>query len=329
MAPQKLPRDPPSSVMDLLPLSLTRTELKLSRSNSTSTDKRIERRKPNWTECENVFLLDQFSIHREILTCKATDASTNLRKQEVWRVICQNLNIQNTLVRRTPAEVRRKWKNLVTAAKKEVWEMRHQAHVTGASRKISELSQRVLQLHSSSLFIHHLHHSSSVDEDLRYGDRSSSEDYYNGSSSHFAPIVTLNENVSSPTGSMSSDSESRNEFDSGIYEEAHDLRVNVVNCNNNINNNNNTISTNNNLISGSVVVGKSNSMLGERKTSETTTEEICKSGDDLVRLKLELQIDVLKLRKRKLEIEVRRLRRGPGLIWMRRRNNLIKKKLHN
>jgi hypothetical protein len=212
--------------------------------------------------------------------------------------------------------------------------MRHQAHVTGAARKISELSQRVLQLHSSSLFIHHLHSGGGGgggggdhDEDLRYGDRSggSSEDYYNGSSSsHFAPIVTLKENVSSPTGSMSSeDSESRNEFDSGIYEEAHDLRVNVTNNNNN----------NNNIISSSVGKNSMNlnmslsNLLPERKTSETTTEELCKGGDDLVRLKLELQIDVLKLRKRKLEIEVRRLRRGPGLVWMRRKNNNIKKKM--
>jgi hypothetical protein len=122
---------------------------------SSRDNKRIERRKPNWTEAENVFLLDQFNIHREILTCKATDASTNLKKQEIWRLICQNLNQHNTLVRRTPAEVRRKWKNLVTAAKKEVWEMRHQIHLGGGGangRKISELSQRVLQLHSSGGF---------------------------------------------------------------------------------------------------------------------------------------------------------------------------------
>jgi len=138
---------PPSMDMKFSPTE----SLKLS----SRDNKRIERRKPNWTEAENVFLLDQFNIHREILTCKATDASTNLKKQEIWRLICQNLNQHNTLVRRTPAEVRRKWKNLVTAAKKEVWEMRHQIHLGGGGsngRKISELSQRVLQLHSSGGF---------------------------------------------------------------------------------------------------------------------------------------------------------------------------------
>ncbi|OXA52142.1 hypothetical protein Fcan01_13396 [Folsomia candida] len=182
---------------------------------SNRDNKRIERRKPNWTEAENVFLLDQFGIHREILTCKATDASTNLKKQEIWRLICQNLNTHNTLVRRTPAEVRRKWKNLVTAAKKEVWEMRHQIHLSGGSgsngRKISELSQRVLQLHSSGGF-------SSANPNGLYGTLLSagligpptpvgggggSGDKYGSSSkydddksyipAHFTPIITLSE----------------------------------------------------------------------------------------------------------------------------------------
>lgn len=74
---------------DLLKYSPT-DSLKLS---SKESNKRIERRKPNWTEAENVFLLDQFAIHRDILTCKATDASTNLRKQEVHS--CQTMSLTN------------------------------------------------------------------------------------------------------------------------------------------------------------------------------------------------------------------------------------------
>lgn len=215
-----------------------------------------------------MFLLDQFGIHREILTCKATDASTNLKKQEIWRLICQNLNTHNTLVRRTPAEVRRKWKNLVTAAKKEVWEMRHQIHLSGGAgtngRKISELSQRVLQLHSSGGF-------SSANPNGLYGTLLSAGligpppvsgmggvDKYGGNKyeddksyipAHFTPIITLSESnnnhilmgsghsgdgppspLSEEDDDESSDSRNATEFmsDSGIYEqEGIDLRVNV------------------------------------------------------------------------------------------------------
>ncbi|CAL8113445.1 unnamed protein product [Orchesella dallaii] len=233
---------------------------------SNRDNKRIERRKPNWTESENVFLLDQFAMHREILTCKATDASTNLRKQEIWRLICANLNQNNTLVRRTPAEVRRKWKNLVTAAKKEIWEMRHQMHISGGSgtngRKISELSQRVLQLHSSgnlnnqSNGIYGSLLSAGLLGNAGGGDKYPSKyaDYMEDKSfipAHFTPIITLSESNNNhiisgshagdgpPSPMMSDDdeddqesSDSRNatEFmsDSGVNEqEGMDLRVNV------------------------------------------------------------------------------------------------------
>lgn len=233
---------------------------------SNRDNKRIERRKPNWTESENVFLLDQFAMHREILTCKATDASTNLRKQEIWRLICANLNQNNTLVRRTPAEVRRKWKNLVTAAKKEVWEMRHQMHISGGSgtngRKISELSQRVLQLHSSgninnqSNGIYGSLLSAGLLGNAGAGDKfvSKYSEYMEDKSfipAHFTPIITLSESNNNhiisgnhtgdgPPSPMMSDedeedqesSDSRNatEFmsDSGVNEqEGMDLRVNV------------------------------------------------------------------------------------------------------
>lgn len=233
---------------------------------SNRDNKRIERRKPNWTESENVFLLDQFAMHREILTCKATDASTNLRKQEIWRLICANLNQNNTLVRRTPAEVRRKWKNLVTAAKKEVWEMRHQMHISGGSgtngRKISELSQRVLQLHSSgninnqSNGIYGSLLSAGLLGNAGGGDKFPSKyaDYMEDKGfipAHFTPIITLSESNNNhiisgnhagdgPPSPMMSDedeedqesSDSRNatEFmsDSGVNDqEGMDLRVNV------------------------------------------------------------------------------------------------------
>ena len=255
----------------------------VSNSSEKINNKKIERRKPNWTECENVFLLDQFSIHRDILTCKATDASTNLKKQEIWRLICQNLNKHNTLVRRTPAEVRRKWKNLVTAAKKEVWEIRHQVHVNGVNKKISELSQRVLQLHSNIDW----KMNGGGDRSDRGGGGGTPASYQSGQvqpvslasnepyeQSHFTPIIMLTESPPSPS-STSDDCYSNNNY----YYEGIDLRVNRANTE-------------------------------ERMNTSESTEEIesnrkTTSDAELMRTKLELQIDVLRLRKRKLVTELR------------------------
>ena len=86
----------------------------------------------------------------------------------------------------------------------------------------------------SALFLHH----QNSNDDIKYNnndyDKIPPEYYTNGNgsvSSHFAPIVTLKENSFSPNGSIMSSSDSRNEFDSGIYEEATDLRVNInKNC---------------------------------------------------------------------------------------------------
>ncbi|CAG7658351.1 unnamed protein product [Allacma fusca] len=248
--------------------------------NEKINNKKIERRKPNWTECENVFLLDQFSLHRDILTCKATDASTNLKKQEIWRLICQNLNKHNTLVRRTPAEVRRKWKNLVTAAKKEVWEIRHQVHVNGVNKKISELSQRVLQLHSN------------IDWKLNGGSGGGglphqlSNDGYEHS--QFTPIITLSESPPSPS-STSDDCYSNNNY----YYEGIDLRVNRATTEERMN------------------TSESTEVMDTRKPP---------SDAELMRTKLELQIDVLRLRKRKLVTELRSRNRFRSYVRRFRRS---------
>lgn len=273
-------------------------DLLLNRFVTTSSEKinnkKIERRKPNWTECENVFLLDQFSIHRDILTCKATDASTNLKKQEIWRLICQNLNKHNTLVRRTPAEVRRKWKNLVTAAKKEVWEIRHQVHVNGVNKKISELSQRVLQLHSNIDWKMNgqsggggggpppsSYQTGGQQPVLQQLASNNNNEPYD--QSHFTPIIMLTESPPSPS-STSDDCYSNNNY----YYEGIDLRVNRANTEERMNN------------------SESTEVIDSMRKPASDAE--------LMRTKLELQIDVLRLRKRKLVTELRNRNRFQSYV---------------
>ena len=107
------------------------------------------KRKPNFTEGESLFLISQFERNSGVLTSKLNDASTNKQKVEVWKRICSDYNSRNPIVLRTANDLKRKWKNMVRAAKKELLES--SAHSESdeqsfAPRKFSPVSQRIIEI---------------------------------------------------------------------------------------------------------------------------------------------------------------------------------------
>ena len=107
------------------------------------------KRKPNFTEGESLYLISQFERNSGILTSKLNDASTNKQKVEVWKRICSDYNSRNPIVLRTANDLKRKWKNMVRAAKKELLESA--AHSDSgeqplAPRKLSPVSQRIIEI---------------------------------------------------------------------------------------------------------------------------------------------------------------------------------------
>ena len=107
------------------------------------------KRKPNFTEGESLYLISQFESNSEVLTSKLNDASTNKQKVEVWKRICSDYNSRNPTVLRTANDLKRKWKNMVRAAKKELWES--SAHSESgeqslAPRKLSPVSKRIIEI---------------------------------------------------------------------------------------------------------------------------------------------------------------------------------------
>ena len=107
------------------------------------------KRKPNFTEGESLFLISQFERNSGVLTSKLNDASTNKQKVEVWKRICSDYNSRNPVVLRTANDLKRKWKNMVCAAKKELLES--SAHSESgeqsfAQRKCSPVSQRIIEI---------------------------------------------------------------------------------------------------------------------------------------------------------------------------------------
>ena len=77
-------------------------------------------RKPSFTERESLFLISQFERNSGVLTSKLNDASTNKQKIEVWKRICSDYNRRKPIVLRTTSDLKRKWKNMVLAAKQEL-----------------------------------------------------------------------------------------------------------------------------------------------------------------------------------------------------------------
>lgn len=107
------------------------------------------KRKPNFTEGESLYLISQFERNAVVLTSKLNDASTNKQKVEVWKRICNDYNSKNPVVLRTANDLKRKWKNMVRAAKKELLETTMTSSDGGMSvsqRKLSPVSQRIVEI---------------------------------------------------------------------------------------------------------------------------------------------------------------------------------------
>ena len=108
------------------------------------------KRKPNFTEGESLYLISQFERNSGVLTSKLNDASTNKQKVEVWKRICSDYNNRNPIVLRTADDLKRKWTNMVRAAKQELLESN--AHSESgeqspfAPRKFSLVSRRVIEI---------------------------------------------------------------------------------------------------------------------------------------------------------------------------------------
>ena len=80
------------------------------------------KRKPDLTEGESLYLISQFERNSGVLTSKLNDASTNKQKVEVWQRICSDYNSRNPVVLRTANDLKEKWKDMVRAAERELLE---------------------------------------------------------------------------------------------------------------------------------------------------------------------------------------------------------------
>ncbi|XP_068956915.1 uncharacterized protein [Petaurus breviceps papuanus] len=86
----------------------------------TSKPKRIK-----FSEEEKIVILEEFSLRKDILIPKTGRYRNTTDRQRAWEEITAAVNSLNPLVQRTPEEVRKKWKNMILDARKELATAKH------------------------------------------------------------------------------------------------------------------------------------------------------------------------------------------------------------
>jgi maltooligosyltrehalose synthase len=121
------------------------------------------RRKPNFTDHEVLYIIEQYDMYKELLHSREASKSVIAQKQAIWKQITENLNTSYPQVERTVEDVRRKWKKLQSEAKREVAAYRT-AQLAGSTTPVTNkqmnLYNRILSIcrapipSSSSHFAH-------------------------------------------------------------------------------------------------------------------------------------------------------------------------------
>ncbi|XP_072455922.1 uncharacterized protein [Notamacropus eugenii] len=87
---------------------------------TTSKPKRMK-----FSEEEKFVILEEFSLRKDVLVPKTGRYRNTSERQRAWQEIAAAVNALSPLVQRTPDEVRKKWKNMILDARKELAAAKH------------------------------------------------------------------------------------------------------------------------------------------------------------------------------------------------------------
>ncbi|XP_038072146.1 uncharacterized protein LOC119740792 [Patiria miniata] len=108
---------------------------------------RAAKRKPNWTDTEQIIMLDAYAKYKEVLACHVISCH---EKNKCWFEITKQLNLRNSSVQRSIEEVKRKWHNLLGQGRRDFYDWKQACQnpnmVPGPS-PMPAISRRVLELH--------------------------------------------------------------------------------------------------------------------------------------------------------------------------------------
>ncbi|XP_067044411.1 t-SNARE domain-containing protein 1-like [Acropora muricata] len=93
-------------------------------------ESKARKRKPNFSMNEIAVITENVKNHLAVIQSKLTNNITNRKKNEVWQEITDAVNAVGT-AGRTVVEVKDKWKNLHSTAKKEFATFKRETKKTG------------------------------------------------------------------------------------------------------------------------------------------------------------------------------------------------------
>ncbi|XP_045931764.1 uncharacterized protein LOC123987151 [Micropterus dolomieu] len=105
------------------------------------------KRKGNSTDIEIRKLIELYSQHRHTLTAKQSNSITNKKKQTTWKQITEAINdCSDSGCLRTESDVRKKWKDLLSKAKKDLSSKKHHPTCGGPPPKTSVYSTIIVDI---------------------------------------------------------------------------------------------------------------------------------------------------------------------------------------
>lgn len=114
------------------------------RNNMENTNQK--KRKVNFTDGEIRKLIELYSEHKDILTARLNNINTNRHKLSAWKTITASINNNCDGGLRTVEEVRKKWKDLLSRAKKDSSLLKNPPTGGGPLPKTSPYSTIIIEL---------------------------------------------------------------------------------------------------------------------------------------------------------------------------------------
>ena len=163
---------------------------------------KVPKRKPNWTETEQIIMLDLYAKYKEVLATRENTILNCRQKADCWVNITNQLNQINTTSKRSIEEVKRKWHNLIGQGRRDFFDWRRaQQDPKLPPVTMPVISRRALELHWNFRFEDWKNRT----EDIGSNDASSQDDdeliYLDASDTEMCEIDNNSEQLFPPTGS--------------------------------------------------------------------------------------------------------------------------------
>ena len=105
------------------------------------------KRKGNFTDVEIRKLIELYSENKTALTAKQSNVNSNKKKQETWRFVMESLNsCSDSGCNRTDADIKKKLKDLLSRAKKDMSTQKNHPTGGGPPPKTSPYSDIIVTI---------------------------------------------------------------------------------------------------------------------------------------------------------------------------------------